>query len=186
MDYGQHYNKLINRAKNRLLETYTEKHHIVPRCMNGSDDPINLVALTPEEHYVAHQLLVKIHPNNYKLVHTAKMMTVGNYRNNKLYGWLRRRISEAPATAGMTGKIHSTKTKRRQSESALRRELPSKETKQKQSDSHKGKKLSENHKKEISNSLKGKPWSEARRAAQRRKNGKGGRTIHHYQNEQTF
>ena len=69
MDYTKHYNLLIERAKNRLLECYTERHHIVPRCMGGSDDLDNLVDLTPEEHYVAHQLLVKMHPGEHKLVY---------------------------------------------------------------------------------------------------------------------
>ena len=54
--------------------------------------------LTPEEHYVAHQLLVKIHPTNYKLVTAAFCMTFdkdGKRSNNKLYGWLRREYSIA-------------------------------------------------------------------------------------------
>lgn len=46
MDYQKHYNNLIDRARNRLLENYTENHHIIPKCMNGSND---LVSLTPEE-----------------------------------------------------------------------------------------------------------------------------------------
>lgn len=94
MHYQKHYNVLIKRAKDRLLEGYIEKHHIIPKCIGGSDNIENIVALTAEEHYVAHQLLIKIYPNEPKLVYAAKMMTIGakhNYRNNKLYGWLRRK-----------------------------------------------------------------------------------------------
>ena len=58
MNYQAHYNKLINRARNRL--GYTEKHHIIPRCMDGTNHATNIVALTPEENYVTHQLMVKI------------------------------------------------------------------------------------------------------------------------------
>lgn len=58
MNYQQHYNNLINRSKNRFLDIYTDTHHIVPKCMGGNDDAANLAELTPEEHYVAHQLLV--------------------------------------------------------------------------------------------------------------------------------
>ena len=97
MDYEKHYINLIDRAKLRLLEGYTEKHHIIPRCMAGADTSENLVRLTAEEHYVAHQLLVKIYPNNIKLVYAATMMSMntwGNRPNNKLYGWLRRKHSE--------------------------------------------------------------------------------------------
>jgi len=96
MNYQKHYDTLINRAKNRLLEGYSERHHIVPRCMGGTDEQDNLVTLTAEEHYVAHQLLVKMYPGNGKLVHAAQMMTVsssGQIRNNKLYGWLRLKTS---------------------------------------------------------------------------------------------
>lgn len=95
MDYLKHYNLLINRAKSRILESYTETHHIIPVCMGGTNLPENLVKLTPEEHYVAHQLLVKMYPGNLKLLHAANMMTVSNKnqnRNNKRYGWLKRSL----------------------------------------------------------------------------------------------
>jgi hypothetical protein len=62
--------------------------------MEGSDDPSNLVNLTPEEHYVAHQLLVKIFPNNSKLINAAMMM-IPNRPSNKLYGWLRKKFAES-------------------------------------------------------------------------------------------
>lgn len=97
MDYIKHYNLLIDKAKNRILEQYTEKHHIIPICMGGSNLPDNLVNLTPEEHYIAHQLLVKIYPNNLKLLHAANMMAVSSNnhnRNNKRYGWLKRKLAK--------------------------------------------------------------------------------------------
>jgi len=61
--------------------------------MGGSNDRSNLVQLTPEEHYVAHQLLHKIHPKVPGLIFALIKMT-GNphgQRNNKLYGWIRRK-----------------------------------------------------------------------------------------------
>ena len=94
MDYKKHYNRLIANAKNRILEGYTERHHIVPRCMGGDDSSENLVDLTPEEHYVAHQLLVKIYPENHALIKAATMM-VPNRPSNKLYGWIRKRHAKA-------------------------------------------------------------------------------------------
>lgn len=96
MDYKRHYNLLIERAKQRSCESYTERHHIVPRCLGGSNKLDNLVNLYPEEHYIAHQLLVKIHPNNKKLLHAAIMMipaTKDQKRNNKLYSWLKKKYS---------------------------------------------------------------------------------------------
>jgi len=100
MNYKDHYDRLISKAQNRTLssDVYTEEHHIRPTCMGGTNDPINLVNLKPEEHFVAHQLLVKIYPKHLGLVLAATMMTVSNseqVRNNKRYGWLRRRMSVA-------------------------------------------------------------------------------------------
>ena len=94
MDYTKIYLSLIEKAQTRTLEGYCEVHHIVPRCMGGSDEPENLVRLTPEEHYLAHQLLVKIHPKSYALVKAAAMM-IPSRPSNKLYGWLRRKLAVA-------------------------------------------------------------------------------------------
>ena len=94
MNYHLIYDRLIERARNRKLDGYVEKHHILPVCLGGNDDMSNLVELTPEEHYVAHQLLVKMHPRNTALVYAAHMM--GNTRKGaKSYGWLRRHYAEA-------------------------------------------------------------------------------------------
>ena len=79
MNYRQHYTNLISRARNRVLEIYTESHHIIPRCLGGTDDPLNLVDLTPEEHYVAHQLLVKMYPSNRSLIFAAHLMGYFNF-----------------------------------------------------------------------------------------------------------
>lgn len=92
MDYYKIYQNLVAKGKDRFPapEIYYEKHHIIPRCMGGTDEETNLVLLTPEEHYLAHQLLVRIYPDQEKLTYAAFMMTVGNKRNNKLYGWIKR------------------------------------------------------------------------------------------------
>lgn len=63
MDYQSLYNTLISHRKlNPPQNSYTERHHIIPRCMGGVDDKSNLVDLTAREHFVAHRLLAKIHP----------------------------------------------------------------------------------------------------------------------------
>ena len=77
-------------------EDYAERHHIIPKCLGGSEDENNLVYLTAEAHYVAHQLLVKMNPEDPKLIYAAKRMTHGSkttQRTNKLYGWLKKRFS---------------------------------------------------------------------------------------------
>jgi hypothetical protein len=57
MNYKMHYERLISRAAGRKVDGYTEKHHITPRCMGGTDDKSNIAILTASEHFVAHQLL---------------------------------------------------------------------------------------------------------------------------------
>jgi hypothetical protein len=94
MNYEKHYYLLIERAKTRTVEGYTENHHILPKCVGGTDDKTNLVLLTPEEHFLAHQLLVKIYPKESKLVYAALMMCISSKfhgrRNNKFYGWMKK------------------------------------------------------------------------------------------------
>lgn len=107
MDYTRHYNKLIERApKIRPTNYFTEGHHVVPRCIGGTDDD-GIAYLTPEEHYIAHLLLVKIYPNEPKLVYAANAMStykLNGYRlNNKSYGWLRKKHSRI-VKESLTGK----------------------------------------------------------------------------------
>jgi hypothetical protein len=91
MNYEKIYHNLITKASERTIVEYTEKHHIIPRCLGGTDEASNLVNLTPEEHYLAHQLLTKIYPS---LVRAAVMMTM-NRHSNKIYGWLRKKFSKS-------------------------------------------------------------------------------------------
>ena len=94
MNYRRIYETLITRSKNRMISGYVEIHHILPRCMGGSDDADNLATLTAREHYLAHQLLVKMYPKEHGLVKAASMMCVGHDRmNNRLYEWLRIKLS---------------------------------------------------------------------------------------------
>ena len=94
MNYKNHYESLIERAKERDIDEYTEIHHIKPRCLGGTDEKTNLVKLTAREHFVAHQLLVKIYPNHGGLIGAIFYMTCGNeFRSNRIYEWHRKRFS---------------------------------------------------------------------------------------------
>lgn len=130
MNYRQVYQALIDRARQRHLEGYKEVHHILPRCMGGSNDPENLVALTAREHFVAHLLLVKIYPEKPSLIYAVKMMSrqsCPERSRNRMYEWLR--IKEAHASSEMNsgkgnafyGKKHTEETKQRISEIARTR-----------------------------------------------------------------
>lgn len=65
MDYLKHYDKLVSRAKARILESgvYRERHHIIPRSEGGLDEDANLVYLTAREHFIAHWLLYRANPH---------------------------------------------------------------------------------------------------------------------------
>jgi hypothetical protein len=91
MNYSNIYERIVARGRERVLEGYKERHHIIPRCLGGTDDPENLVDLTPEEHYVCHQLLVKMYPKHPKLIHAVVLMSGLKHQTNKLYGWHKRR-----------------------------------------------------------------------------------------------
>lgn len=121
--YQGHYDKLIARAQlradNRNLANtilgYCEKHHIIPYCVGGTDTFDNYVYLTPEEHYIAHQLLVFIYPNNRGILNACILMCTdktGNRVNNKLFGWLKRQFSEVQKSENK----HNSERVRKQSE----------------------------------------------------------------------
>ena len=49
MNYQRIHDAIIDRARNRILIGYREKHHVIPRCMGGVDTANNLVELTARE-----------------------------------------------------------------------------------------------------------------------------------------
>lgn len=100
MDYAKHYELLIEKANKRKLDanTYTEKHHITPKCLGGTNDKSNIVCLLPEEHYIAHQLLCKMHPYHHGLSYALYKMTLSTKhtkRTNKCYKWVKSKLQEA-------------------------------------------------------------------------------------------
>jgi hypothetical protein len=81
MNYIKIYNSITTKAKNlnrkKSKEQYYEWHHVLPKCLNGSDDD-NLVLLTAKEHFICHHLLTKIYPKSsgihlaYWMMHVCK------------------------------------------------------------------------------------------------------------------
>jgi len=97
MNYSKVYFQIIEKAKVRTLTEYGEWHHIIPKCLGGKNNKDNLVFLTAREHYICHQLLVKMNPNNSKLLYAANMMVVHNTSNrsfNKRYEWIRKEFQK--------------------------------------------------------------------------------------------
>lgn len=89
--YTRWYYSIIRNAQSRVIEGYTEKHHIIPKSCGGSNSKDNLVALTAREHFICHLLLTKMTTGVYKskMVHTSWMMMnikkYGYNRSSKLY-----------------------------------------------------------------------------------------------------
>lgn len=63
MDYRRIYSEFIadRRTKEAALVGYTERHHIGPKSLGGTEEPTNLIRLTAEDHFFAHLLLAKMH-----------------------------------------------------------------------------------------------------------------------------
>lgn len=123
MDYQKIYNQIVERGKTRQLEGYKEKHHILPKCLGGSNDEDNLVELTAREHFLCHMLLCEIYPNENKLRHALFLMAIGKQKikektyviNSRIYERLKTEYSQM-----LTGKNQSQETKNKKSKSMKR------------------------------------------------------------------
>jgi hypothetical protein len=178
MNYNNIYTSIIQRSHGRKkLRKYSEgyiyyeKHHIIPRCLGGSDNKSNLALLTAEEHWIAHLLLVKMNPGVDKLIYAcqAMSMTGGNSSRttNKMFGWIRREYASAVSRKN-TGKEVSSEHREKISKALKGRPAIHQqgdnnvskrpEVAKKISEAKKGKKFgpqSEERKKNISIALKG-------------------------------
>lgn len=126
MNYQRIYDNLIFNAKQREVSGYTEMHHIVPRCMGGDNSDDNLIRLTSREHFIAHELLFKIHRTS-KLAHAwFSMLRCDKNQQREFtsrqYARARKAHSEAlkismkGANNHFYGKRHTEETKRKISE----------------------------------------------------------------------
>lgn len=80
--YNIYYN-IIDRAKSRVFpDVYSEKHHIVPKSLGGSNDDENIVKLTAKEHFICHLLLTKITSGKNKAKMVFAIMRLVRSKNN--------------------------------------------------------------------------------------------------------
>lgn len=162
MNYKKVHDQIIeraiseNRKKRKIVDVnfvYYESHHIIPKCIGGSDDKSNLVLLTAREHFLIHWLLYQLHPDNYKLALSFnKTCQVNTKISNRNFTPSSKAIEESKlAVAKANVKIHSGK-------------IRSIETRDKMKNAHLNK--TEEQKKErnkkISETLKGKKHSQER------------------------
>jgi len=83
MNYQKIYNQIIERAKTRQLKGYFERHHIIPKCIGGSNNKDNLVNLTAREHFLCHLLLCEIYPDSDGLKYALYLMNIGKQKYKK-------------------------------------------------------------------------------------------------------
>jgi len=171
MNYKKIYESIIDRAKNRKLNSYKEKHHIIPKCIGGNDDETNLVELTAKEHFICHLLLCEIYPNENKIKFAAWMMcsmiTMTQTRayivSSKEYEYYKNLCANT-----RKGKSHTEETKRKIREKRALQVMVSKgprseETKRKISERNIGKTMSYESRRKISVANRGKIRSDATR-----------------------
>ena len=116
-------NILENRGRFECGEEYHETHHILPRCMGGTDDEENLIDLFAREHFEAHRLLALENPKIKGLVYAWWCMsyitsntTKQRYKiTAKEYEEVRTEISKIMTGSNnpMYGKHHTEKEKER-------------------------------------------------------------------------
>ncbi|EHT1484456.1 hypothetical protein KXE51_003436 [Salmonella enterica] len=174
MNYQKIHDSIIRNAKLRVKSSlpYSERHHIKPRSMGGSNQHENLVYLTLEEHYMVHLLLTKIYPYHHHLKLSMKGLRNRGCgaRTNKQYGEARKihhdhlrsvNSSESRKIISqnvMLGKTHNDESKYLMSTNGKGKgngRILSEDTKTKISNHRKGKPLSEETRKRLSESHKG-------------------------------
>ena len=186
MNYQRIHDSIIAKAHNQKLLGYSEKHHIIPKCMGGTNDKENLVKLTARQHFIVHKLLVEAYPDNDKLFYaywamcnkqgSAKMLR--NYKissreyervkcifakkmsSRQLSAEHKRKIGEASKQ-----RIHTVESKQKNREAHLGKPSPmlgkshTVESKQKNREAHLGKTQTAESNQKRADTLKGRIFS---------------------------
>ena len=183
--YNFWYTSITENARTRVLTGYVESHHIIPVSLGGSNNKENLVDLTAREHFICHWLLTKLHTGESR----AKMIYAlnGMKRNgqhteryetkitSRVYENLKKEFSiiHSAAMKGRDPWNRGYKEDRPEvlenvKQAALKRKPQSKESREKQAQKTRGQQRTDEQRKNISNSLKGKsrgPMSKEQREA---------------------
>lgn len=124
MDYYKIYQNLIEDAKtNPKIDEYKESHHIIPRCIGGTDSKENLVKLTARQHFLAHWLLYKMYKTSELVYAWHSMSRVGvgqdaRLVNSHLFEYAKKKRSKHLSADKLGegnhfyGKRHSDRTKK--------------------------------------------------------------------------
>ena len=167
--YTTWYHSIIEAAKTRHIEKPYERHHIIPRCMNGTDTAENIVKLTPREHFICHMLLVKMVDSTYKskLAYASwqqsRSFKYSGKVTSKIYDMIKRELSStyigrkrAPFSDEWIENMRIGAKNRKKIEYSSERL----DHIRKLGESSKGKQLSQEHRDKIGNSVRGKSYEE--------------------------
>lgn len=138
--YTKYYRAIISRAASisrSKKSEYFEAHHVVPKSLGGTNSKTNLVLLTGREHFLCHFLLTKMfqrQSNNHKRMLHAFMLLKGSNSHQQRY---------------INSRLYEN----------IKRDYA-----QIRSKARKGKTLSAEHRKKISETLKGHTVSNETRA----------------------
>ena len=160
-------NILNGRGRFACDNEYHERHHILPKCLGGTDDNNNLIDLFAREHFIAHKLLAEENPDNKQLVLAWHMMTnVKTYHQQRYQvtpeEYENARIAYSQMITGDNNPSKSEEVRRKKSNAIKGKKNHnygkprSESTRKKISESHKRKKLSDETRKRISESKTGK------------------------------
>lgn len=94
--YNKWYKNITDNARGRVLKTYTEKHHVIPKSLGGVDNYENLVYLTAREHFICHWLLTKIYTGKdyHKMLNALRMMRAENVNQQRYKTKITARVYE--------------------------------------------------------------------------------------------
>lgn len=90
MNYQRCYEAIVSQTRARYVTdagSVTDRiewHHVVPFSLGGTDDPANLVPVTPREHFILHLLLVKMHTGQARAKMAAALVLMIRNTNKRL------------------------------------------------------------------------------------------------------
>lgn len=182
-------------------DEYKERHHIIPKCIGGSNDEDNLIDLYAKEHFIAHKLLAEENKDDISLVCAYSMMafsksktqtryelTPDEYEEARIFCNIVQSILKKGVSSRGSGWHHTKETRKKLSEShkgispwnkGKKQKSASDETKKKQSDSAKRLWKDDEYRTKVISSMTGKKRSDKTKQ-KHREDAKGNTNVRGY------